>query len=359
MKNTNAANVPAPNMMRRYFLIGKSASVTFSRAASAPVMTAKEIRAICFMPSKVVFSTSKKSFSWESLIVACGLVLGRALRPAFPPPLTPRINLMKKALVSGLLFCCCAAPVPVHADTVYCVNCSDKLTQMLDRVTNVQQLQTLMKAYSEAVQQTAAQLELVAQHVKEYENMIQHTIQLPREMIRKISSKLSEAGRITAALNSIRADVEGLARIYDELYGTRDELKNLANLPRNMLTQGVATYHTSWDRWSERVDKATQATFQLSGHQLKQLADSGELEGYINGLLSTPEGQQQALMAANQLAALQIQEARQLRELIATKVQSDLASQTKGEKERQMGEEVQRQMLNGSGVSTTPHPDPF
>lgn len=267
---------------------------------------------------------------------------------------------MKKALVSGLLFCCCVVPVPnAHADTVYCVNCSDKLTQMLDRVTNVQQLQTLMNAYSEAVQQTAAQLELVAQHVKEYENMIQHTIQLPREMIRKISSKLSEAGRITAALNSIRADVEGLARIYDELYGTRDELKNLANLPRNMLTQGVATYHTSWDRWSERVDKATQATFQLSGHQLKQLADSGELEGYINGLLSTPEGQQQALMAANQLAALQIQEARQLRELIATKVQSDLASQTKGEKERQMGEEVQRQMLNGSGVSTTPHPDPF
>lgn len=266
---------------------------------------------------------------------------------------------MKKNLVSALLFCCCVTgSVPAHAETVYCWNCSDKVTQLLDRITNIEQLQMLIKGYDETVQQTAAQLELVAQHIKEYENMLLHTVRLPRELIGKISAKLSEAGRITAALNSIRADIEGLSRIYDELYGTRDDLKNLANLPRAMLTQGVSTYHTSWDRWSERVDKATQATFQLSGHQLKQLADSGELEGYINGLLSTPEGQQQALMAANQLAALQIQEARQLRELIATKVQSDLASQTKQEKERQMGEELHRQMLGGT-ASKQSRPDPF
>ena len=107
------------------------------------------------------------------------------------------------------------------------------------------------------------------------------------------------------------------------------------------------------------MDRATQATFQLSGHQLKQLEESGELESYVNSLLDTPEGQQQALMAANQLAALQIQEARQLRELIATKVQSDLASQTKKEKEDQMGEELHRKMSKGGNIDTTAHPDPF
>ena len=80
----------------------------------------------------------------------------------------------------------------------------------------------------------------------------------------------------------------------------------------------------------------------------------------MNSLLDTPEGQQQALMAANQLAALQIQEARQLRELIATKVQSDLASQTKREKEDQMGEELHRQMLGGgTGIDKKSYPDPF
>ncbi len=267
---------------------------------------------------------------------------------------------MKKSLVFALLVCCAAPAAPVHADTVYCWNCSENVTQALDRVTNLEQLQTLIKGYDEAIQQTAAQLEMVQQNIQQYANMVQNTVRLPREVIRRISDKLSEAGRITAALNSMRADIQGLARIHEELYGTRDDLKNLANLPRNLLTQGVSAYHTSWDTWSDRVDRATQATFQLSGHQLKQLEESGELESYVNSLLDTPEGQQQALMAANQLAALQIQEARQLRELIATKVQSDLASQTKREKEGQMAEEIKRTMTKDlDNIDTSSHPDPF
>lgn len=269
---------------------------------------------------------------------------------------------MKKALVFGFgLLACCAVPVmPAHAETVYCWNCSDKVTQALDRITNLEQLQMLLKEYDEAIQQTAAQLEMVQQNIQQYANMVQNTVRLPRELIGKISAKLSEAGRITAALNSMRADIQGLARIHEELYGTRDDLKKLANLPRNLLTQGASAYHTSWDTWSDRVDQATQAAFQLSGHQLRQLEESGELEGYVNSLLDTPEGQQQALMAANQLAALQIQEARQLRELIATKVQSDLASQTKREKEGQIAEEIKRTMTKDLDMlDTSPHPDPF
>ena len=267
---------------------------------------------------------------------------------------------MKKSLVFALLVCCSTPGVPALADVVYCTNCSDKVTQALERVTSLEQLQTLIKSYDEAIQQTAAQLEMVQQNIEQYANMVQNTVRLPRELISKISAKLSEAGRVTAALNSMRADIQGLARIHEELYGTRDDLKNLANLPRNLLTQGVSAYHTSWDTWSDRVDRATQATFQLSGHQLKQLSESGELEAYVNSLLDTPEGQQQALMAANQLTALQIQEARQLRELIATKVQSDLASQTKKEKEGQMAEEIKRTMTKDLDmIDTSSHPDPF
>ena len=108
------------------------------------------------------------------------------------------------------------------------------------------------------------------------------------------------------------------------------------------------------------MDDSTKATFQLSGAQLKDLENSGELESYINQLLSEPDGQQKAIMAGNQLAALQIQEARQLRELIATKVQSDLASQEKAEKEAQIGEELHRKMLNGfEKIDKKSYPDPF
>ncbi|MDM8217269.1 P-type conjugative transfer protein TrbJ, partial [Desulfovibrio piger] len=77
-----------------------------------------------------------------------------------------------------------------------------------------------------------------------------------------------------------------------------------------------------------------------------------------NSLLDTPEGQQQALMAGNQLAALQIQEARQLRELVATKVQSDLAGQVKKEKEAQVSEEMARSLTDFSKLNFKPIDDP-
>lgn len=246
----------------------------------------------------------------------------------------------------------------VSAKTVYCSNCSDKFMQAIEKATGLDQLEELMEQYYEMVQQTAAQLQMVQQNIEQYTNMVQNTIQLPANLIRKISGQLSKLGAITGSLNTMRSDIVGLGNIFDGLYEAQDELKNLANLPRNLMGQGAVAYHTSWDRWSERVDDATKATFQLSGKQLQDLQDSGELESYINDLLSTPDGQQRALMAGNQLAALQIQEARQLRELLATKIQSDLASQEKAEKEGQMDQEHERHMLK-KRIGTSSRSDPF
>lgn len=234
---------------------------------------------------------------------------------------------------------------PVYSKTVYCSNCSDKVTQAIEKATSLDQLKTLLKEYDELITQTTAQLQMVQQGIDRYANMVKNTVALPANLIRKVSGELSKVARITSALNTMRADVTGLGKVFDELYTAQDELKNLANMPRAMLGQGGMTYRTSWDSWSRRVDDSTRATFQLSGAQLKELENSGELEGYINQLLSEPDGQQKAIMAGNQLAALQIQEARQLRELIATKVQSDLASQEKAEKEGQYSKELSHALL--------------
>jgi P-type conjugative transfer protein TrbJ len=73
-------------------------------------------------------------------------------------------------------------------------------------------------------------------------------------------------------------------------------------------------YETEWNKWVANVGQATQTTFQLSGQQLADLQEDPErFQQYMDNLLSTPDGQQKALMAGNQLAALQVQEARQLR----------------------------------------------
>lgn len=263
---------------------------------------------------------------------------------------------MKTSLCLALALSCLAAEA--SAKTVYCTNCSTKVTQAVEKATSVDQLKTLLKDYDESIKQTAAQLQMVQQNIDQYANMVQNTAALPASIIRQIAYELSRFGQITNALNTMRNDVAGLGKIFDALYQTQDELKNLANLSRNMLTEGGMTYRTSWDNWSRRVDDSTRATFQLSGQQLKELEASGELESYMNELLSSPDGQQKALMAGNQLAALQIQEARQLRELIATKVQSDLASQEKREKEGQFDQEHERRMLLKK-IGTSSKPDPF
>lgn len=260
------------------------------------------------------------------------------------------------------LVCILSMTVPAvsQAKTVYCTNCSNRVTQAIEKATSIEQLKTLLKEYDEAIQQTAAQLQMVQQNIEQYTNMVQNTVMLPANLIRKISSELSKVGKITGALTTMRNDVVGLGNVFDGLYQAQSELKDLANMPRSMLGQGSMTYRTNWDGWSRRVDDSTRATFQLSGQQLKDLEESGELESYMNELLSTPDGQQKALMAGNQLAALQIQEARQLRELIATKIQSDLASQTKAEKESQIERELHRQMIKKlDRLDTKSYPDPF
>lgn len=66
------------------------------------------------------------------------------------------------------------------------------------------------------------------------------------------------------------------------------------------------------------------------------MEESGELRDYLDNLLSKPEGHMQALEAGNQLAALQIEEIRQFRELMATQAQHQTLKEMKEEKQDEM-----------------------
>ena len=117
-------------------------------------------------------------------------------------------------------------PVQTISGTVYCTNCSDKFMQAIEKATSLEQLKTLVKEYDEAIQQTAAQLQMVQQNIEQYTNMVQNTVALPKEMIRKISAEMSKFGKITGALSTMRNDVVGLGNVFDELYSAQSELKD-------------------------------------------------------------------------------------------------------------------------------------
>ena len=66
---------------------------------------------------------------------------------------------MKTSLI--IIIALLLVPVQTMSGTVYCTNCSDKFMQAIEKATSLEQLKTLVKEYDEAIQQTAAQLQMV------------------------------------------------------------------------------------------------------------------------------------------------------------------------------------------------------
>lgn len=250
---------------------------------------------------------------------------------------------MKKKLLKLGMILLLSTPVPAFA--IYCSNCSNMFVQALERVTSLEQLATLTNQYTEAIQQTAQQIQMV-------QNMIQNTASLPGNLKSQLSGQLSQLASLTSTLKTQRGEMTALAEVFNTLFPEQSTFANLAGASPDDIAAANKQYRDHWNSWSNEVDEATQATFQLSGQQLQELQDAGELDSYINSLLDTPDGQMKALQSGNQLATIQIQEARKLRELMATNTQSSLASQVKAEKESEMQSERWRNATSTDGKYT-------
>ncbi len=228
-----------------------------------------------------------------------------------------------------------------NAYTVFCSNCSNLFMQALDRATNLQQLTELYSQTSNAISQTTQQIAMVR-------NMIQNTTQLPATLRGELSGQLMQLASLTNQLRTQRGDFTSLGQIFNTLFPDQSMFMDIAHAGPADIEAANKKLQAHWDTWSRSVDQASEATFQLSGQQLADLENAGEMENYINQLIATPEGQMQAAQAGNQLAAIQIQEARQLRELMATSSQSALAAQMKAEKESQADKEWWRSVTDTS-----------
>ena len=247
---------------------------------------------------------------------------------------------MKKVVVTLGLFM--MMPGIAEAKTVYCTNCSTRTTQAIEKAQSADQLKQLAKTYAEELEQTEAQLRMVQQNIEQYENMLQNTMKLPSTLRAELKSSFNSLAMQQSQLNTHRADIQALSEIFAAAYPDYGELAG-------MVTSGGAQeeYREQWDNWSQEINRATEATFQLSGAQLDELmSDPGAFDTYIDDLLNSPEGQMQALQSGNQLAALQLRENRQLRGLMATAAQSGVATNMKNQKEREAAEALWRAINN-------------
>ena len=101
----------------------------------------------------------------------------------------------------------CLFSAPAFGMTVYCTNCSNQMTQALERVTNVSQLNKLIDQYAEAAQQTQQQIRMVQQNIEQYQNMLQNTAQLPAHLVNQLNGSLLRLASLTRELKTQRGDV--------------------------------------------------------------------------------------------------------------------------------------------------------
>jgi P-type conjugative transfer protein TrbJ len=243
---------------------------------------------------------------------------------------------------SCFLFLALAAPG--LALTVVCANCSDMWTQQMERVTSLEQLQNLMKQYQEMAEQTRQQIVLVKNNIQQYENMLQNTRNLPDTLLNEVKGRFASLAKLTGQLDTQKGDIFALSQVFDEVYPDLGLLKNMA---------GDSSSEEAWKKWSEESDRAAEATFQLTGSQLKDLTENSQaLDQHIGNLLSTPEGQMEAIQSGNSLAAIQGDELRQLRALMATNIQAATQMSMKAEKREQLSMEQRKIILDGEKLKS-------
>ncbi len=252
---------------------------------------------------------------------------------------------MKFAIISLLLVITLFSPA--NAMTVTCTNCSDKFLQALERITNIEQLETMYKTYAEEMMQTQQQIMMVKQNIEQYTNMAKNTISLPFAIKNSVIRDFKQLASLTTSLKETVANIDTLDGVYDSYYPNFNSAKQLVGLPSSEINP---RYYGYYDKWSERVDKATKATFKASGQQLKEISESKEFDAYIDKILNSPEGRMQALDAANRLSLVQITEARKLRALMAIHIQNQTQIHQKKEKIDQLKELRRKQFYDNTNL---------
>ncbi len=250
---------------------------------------------------------------------------------------------MKKVFSVAALAAMCIVGHPGSSHAIFCSNCSTVFQQVLEYATQLKELAELVTQTQEAIKQTEME-------IKNLEKLGKDLRDNPLETLLDLANK-------TSKLNTYRAEENVLAQIFNELFPEQSMFADLAGASASEIDAANKKYQKHYDEWSKAIDQATQATFQLSGRQLKDMEESGELRGYLENLLNKPEGHMQAIQAGNQLAALQIQEIRQFRELAATQAQSEITQQMKQEKQEEMAHEMWKEAINTDKLKNGPKND--
>ncbi|MDR1658974.1 MAG: hypothetical protein LBR94_01365 [Desulfovibrio sp.] len=162
-------------------------------------------------------------------------------------------------------------------------------------VVQAEEYRTVIRQHAEDVRQTAQQIRMVQQNIEQYQNMLQNTKNLSPDMLSGLSGEFRKLSGLQRQMRLQRGDAQALSR------------------------------------------------------ELQDLEDA-EFDRKVQELLNTPEGRMEAMQAANQLTALQLREAREMRSLMNTYIQAQIQAASKAEQDAQAQREADRRLMNMDSI---------
>ncbi len=243
---------------------------------------------------------------------------------------------MKKLIVSLFFLTSTLFSLPVQAGIpVSCVNCSDRFIQELRHVKDIEQLAEAIKQYQNMIAR--------------YENMLQNTANLPMHLKDNIILQMKYAVQDLKNLKAYNADLQALQTIFKNAFPGYEAIEDLVvNGEPVSLDEAIKLHNERNQTWSDATDRLLQQGFSMSGSQLDNLINSGRFDSHMQDLLSTREGRMQAIEAGNQIQAMNVQELRSLRALLATHIQAQNTYMAKQQAQEQE-QEAQSKEFYGKG----------
>lgn len=178
------------------------------------------------------------------------------------------------------------------ADTVFCVNCSDILTQAAQLGKEAASLESQLQSHITQLSQ--------------YANQIQNTIALPTQVWGQVQNDMMQIRSIANAGSVLSGNAGSLV---SRLQSAGGYANMAASFPTNMQSQ--------FSTWQQTLGNNLNTFGRTLGLQDTQQSNDAALIAAIQRHSQTAQGQMQALQASNELAAQTAQQLMQIRQTIA------------------------------------------
>jgi P-type conjugative transfer protein TrbJ len=210
-------------------------------------------------------------------------------------------------LSATLAFALLTAAAPTHAGTA--TGAATEWTQLANNA----QLIDLMKSSGIQVDNQLTQINQLAEQIqnqlKMYENMLQNTAQLPKNIWGEVESDLNQLRDIVAQGRSISFSMGNADDVLQQRFTSYSDLKT--NLPDNN------SFSSSYQTWSNTNRDTIASTLKAAGLTAEQFDSEESTMEKLRGMSDTSDGQLKALQVGHEIAAQQVAQMQKLRGLVS------------------------------------------